>query len=104
MVDAMLMCGSPKSASQGSESSMLLSNPTFLRTGSGKQAVPTITQMAALMLRLYLFQPLVLKGLRRRVSLKAVACQETNAGIDIEILQVKLQKAKGPLEGQWWLI
>ena len=34
----------------------------------------------------------------KEVSLKAVTCQETNAGIDIEIIQVKVQKETGSLE------
>lgn len=57
----------PRSAKQNT---VLLAKSVLLRMGNGKQAVPTITQMAALMPTSYLrFQSLALKGLRRKKHL-----------------------------------
>lgn len=61
------ICLYPRSAKQDS---VLLAKPALLRIGNGKQAVPTMTQMAILMATSYLrFQFLALNGLRRKKHL-----------------------------------
>lgn len=64
MDEAIVMSWSPKSAKHDS---LLLAKPALLRMGSGKQAVPTMIQTAALIATSYLrFQFLALNGLRRK--------------------------------------